>query len=294
MVVNHFKSKSCTDAAGADLDQGDGQGCYNPRRIDQARQLLAFIGQVRSAAGDDDVVVIGDLNSYGKEDPIAQLTQAGFIDQLAAREASPYSYVFDGETGYLDHALTSASLNRQLAGVGHWHINADEPSFIDYNLEFKQPACAACEPDLYSATPYRSSDHDPVIVGLQLVRKLEGTGGRDTLTGTPGDDVIAGGDGADTLTGGAGADTFVYRNLREAGDTITDFVPGTDRLHLGALLASLGYTGTQPLADGYLKLVSTAAGTSVQIDADGTAGSATAAAWLTGLSAAQMPSSSWM
>ncbi|WP_398310506.1 ExeM/NucH family extracellular endonuclease [Zoogloea sp.] len=276
VVVNHFKSKSCSDAAGADLDQGDGQGCYNARRIDQARQLLTFIGQVRTAAGDDDVVVIGDLNAYGKEDPVAQLTQAGFIDQLAAREANPYSYVFDGETGYLDHALTSASLNSQLAGVGHWHINADEPSFIDYNLEFKQPACAACEPDLYSATPYRSSDHDPVIVGLQLVRKLDGTGARDTLTGTPGDDLITGGDGADTLTGGAGADTFVYRSLREAGDTITDFVPGTDRLHLGALLASLGYTGTQPLADGYLKLVSTPAGTSVQIDADGKAGSAVA------------------
>ena len=163
-----------------------------------------------------------------------------------------------------------------MAGVGHWHINADEPSFIDYNLEFKQPACAACEPDLYSATPYRSSDHDPVIVGLQLVRKLNGAAGRDTLAGTPGDDLISGGDGADTLTGGAGADTFVYRSLREAGDTITDFVPGTDRLHLGALLASLGYTGTQPLTDGYLKLVSTPAGTSVQIDADGSAGSAVA------------------
>lgn len=276
VVVNHFKSKSCSDAAGADLDQGDGQGCYNARRIEQARQLLAFIGQVRTTAGDDDVVLIGDLNAYGKEDPIAQLTQAGFIDQLAAREANPYSYVFDGETGYLDHALTSASLGAQMAGVGHWHINADEPSFIDYNLEFKQPACAACEPDLYSATPYRSSDHDPVIVGLQLVRKLNGTAGRDTLAGTPGDDLISGGDGADTLTGGAGADTFVYRSLREAGDTITDFVPGTDRLHLGALLASLGYTGTQPLADGYLKLVSTPAGTSVQIDADGSAGSAVA------------------
>jgi hypothetical protein len=276
VVVNHFKSKSCSDAAGGDIDQNDGQGCYNARRIQQASQLLGFIEQVKASAGDTDVVVIGDLNAYGKEDPINALTGAGLVNQLATREANPYSYVFDGETGYLDHALTSASLNAQVAGVGHWHINADEPSFIDYNLEFKQPACPTCTPDLYTATPYRSSDHDPVIVGLQLVRKIEGSAGRDALTGTAGDDVIAGGDGADTLTGGAGADVFVYRSLREAGDTITDFAPGTDRIDLKALLLSIGYSGTNPVADGYIKLVSTTAGTSVQIDTDGTAGPAIA------------------
>jgi uncharacterized protein len=272
VVVNHFKSKSCTDASGGDLDQNDGQGCYNPRRIQQASQLLGFVEQVKTSAGDSDVVMIGDLNAYGKEDPINVLTAAGIVNQLATREANPYSYVFDGEIGYIDHALTTPSLDTQVTGVTHWHINADEPSFIDYNLEFKQPACAACEPDLYTATPYRSSDHDPVIVGLQLVRKMEGTSGRDALTGTAGDDVITGGDGADTLTGGAGADIFVYRNLREAGDTITDFVPGTDRIDLKALLLSIGYSGNNPVGDGYIKLVSTTAGTSVQIDTDGTAG----------------------
>ena len=276
VVVNHFKSKSCSDATGGDLDQNDGQGCFNARRLQQASQLLGFIEQVKTSAGDTDVVVIGDLNAYGKEDPINALTGAGLVNQLATREANPYSYVFDGETGYLDHALTSASLNTQVAGVGHWHINADEPYFIDYNLEFKQPACPTCTPDLYSATPYRSSDHDPVIIGLQLLKKLDGSTGRDALTGTAGDDVITGGDGADTLTGGAGADVFVYRSLREAGDTITDFAPGTDRVDLKALLLGIGYSGTNPVADGYLKLVSTTLGTSVQIDTDGTAGPAIA------------------
>ena len=88
--------------------------------------------------------------------------------------------------------------------------------------------------------------------------------------------MITGGDGADTLTGGAGADVFVYRSLREAGDTITDFAPGTDRVDLKALLLGIGYSGTNPVADGYLKLVSTTLGTSVQIDTDGTAGPAIA------------------
>ncbi|WP_079434045.1 ExeM/NucH family extracellular endonuclease [Zoogloea sp. LCSB751] len=269
VIVNHLKSKGCTDASGADLDQGDGQGCYNARRLQQAARLLSFVEQVKSKAGDDDVVLIGDMNAYGKEDPINALTAGGLVNQIAAYESNAYSYVFDGELGYIDHALTTASLTTQMGSVGHWHINADEPSFLDYNLEFKQPACPTCQPDLYSATPYRSSDHDPVVIGLQLVKKLDGTAGRDTLVGTPGDDVIVGGDGADTLTGGGGADVFVYRSLREAGDTITDFAPGSDRIDV----SQLGVTSDN-LGRGVLKLVQTAAGTSVQFDSDGDAGSA--------------------
>ncbi len=51
-----------------------------------------------------------------------------------------------------------------MAGVTIWHINADEPSVLDYNTEFKPQ-------DLYAPTPYRSSDHDPVVVGLRLGAK---------------------------------------------------------------------------------------------------------------------------
>jgi len=291
VVVNHFKSKSsCPTDSGADSDQGDGQGCWNARRTQQAQALVDFIS-TRLQPIDPDVLVIGDLNAYGKEDPIVELTALGFEDQVARFNTSgEYSYVFDGESGYLDHALASASLHAQVTGTNHWHINADEPSVIDYNLEYKQPACTSCGPDYYSASVYRSSDHDPVVLGLSLVKPLVGSAGRDTLTGTAGDDRITGGIGADVLTGGAGADTFVYQSLREGGDRITDFAPGVDHIDLSALLASIGYSGQNAVADGVVQLVDTTAGLALQVDTDGSVGPAQAhpLVVLTGMRAAQI------
>ncbi|MFN0160465.1 MAG: ExeM/NucH family extracellular endonuclease [Burkholderiales bacterium] len=162
VVVNHFKSKNCDGATGADVDQGDGQGCFNDRRRQQAAALAAFVTSLASSSGDPDVLVVGDLNAYALEDPVFDLTQAGLIDQLRRFHAGgTWSYVFDGEAGSLDHALATPTLSAQIAGAAHWAINADEPAVIDYNTEFKPQ-------DLYSATPYRSSDHDPVLIGLVL------------------------------------------------------------------------------------------------------------------------------
>jgi len=106
-----------------------------------------------------------------------------------------------------------------------------------------------------------------------MVKTISGTTGRDTLMGTSGDDVITGGIGADVLTGGAGADVFVFNSMRDAIDTITDFTPATDRIELTALLQSLGYAGSNPFADGYVRLAVVAGQVTLQIDADG-AGSA--------------------
>ncbi|WP_317201875.1 ExeM/NucH family extracellular endonuclease [Janthinobacterium sp.] len=166
LIVNHLKSKgSCPAGGGADADQGDGQACWNARRVEQAQRLVGgFVPQVVAAAGDPDVLIIGDLNSHGFEDPINALTARGFVNELerfVRPTGTPYSYVFDGESGYLDHALSSASLSRQVAGVAEWHINADEPSVIDYNTDGKPQ-------DLYNALPYRASDHDPVVISLDL------------------------------------------------------------------------------------------------------------------------------
>ncbi|MBA5637151.1 ExeM/NucH family extracellular endonuclease [Duganella sp. LX20W] len=166
LVVNHFKSKGgCPAGTGPDTDQGDSQGCWNATRIQQANRLLGtFVPQVVAAAGDPDVLLIGDFNSHGFEDPINAITATGFVNQLeryVRPNGMPYSFIFDSQSGYLDHALASPKLHGQVAGATEWHINADEPSVIDYNLDGKQQ-------DLYTAQPYRASDHDPVVISLNL------------------------------------------------------------------------------------------------------------------------------
>lgn len=164
VVVNHFKSKSsCPDsAADPNADQGDGQGCWNLKRVQQAQALLSFIAAAQQQVGDMDVLITGDLNAYAQEDPVQVLLAAGYVDLVDLYNEASYSYVFDGAAGYLDHALASPTLAAQSTGAAHWHINADEPSVIDYNTEFKPQ-------DLYAPDMYRASDHDPVVAGFDLL-----------------------------------------------------------------------------------------------------------------------------
>lgn len=268
VVVNHFKSKSCSDATGADLDAGDGQGCYNATRLAQAQRLRAWLSGLPGATGD--VLILGDLNAYAKEDPIVELTGNGYADQIGRFNSFGYGFVFDGAAGRLDHALASAPLVPKVTRALEWHINADEPSVIDYNTEFKQPLCATCGPDYYSATPYRSSDHDPVVVGLSIYRFVTGTPADDKrLSGTPGDDWFIGGTGVDRITTGTGADIVALQAFAEARDVVNDFVPGQDRIDLRGLLADIGYAGADPVADRVLRVIDGSGGAVVQIDADG-------------------------
>ena len=177
VLVNHFKSKGCDGATGPDLDQGDGQGCFNATRVEEAQALLGFIDDLQADTGDEDVLVIGDLNAYGQEDPILTLLDGGLTDLLVAHEDNPYSYVFDGQSGVLDHGLATGSLVHEVTGADVWHINADEPSVIDYNTEFKPQ-------DLYQPHVYRASDHDPVLLGIDLGRcDFEDSGTTRTLLG---------------------------------------------------------------------------------------------------------------
>lgn len=162
MVVNHLKSKGSCPSSASSLDQDLGQGCWNASRKVQATTLANWVSTLTTSSGETDVLMVGDFNSYLNEDPIKTLEAAGheeLIKRLPATER--YSYVFDGQSGVLDHAFASSSMGAQVSGVTVWHINADEPVVLDYNTEFKTQ-------DLYAATAYRSSDHDPVLVGLTL------------------------------------------------------------------------------------------------------------------------------
>lgn len=180
VVANHFKSKGCSGASGADADSGDGQSCFASRRNQQASRLLSWIdGTVIPAAGDPDVLLLGDFNSYARETPMTTLAGGGYVDLIADRLGpTAYSYLFDGQLGHLDYALANASLDEQVAGVAVWHINADEVPLFDYNDEIRdvgepdydeKPNGAALTPPrtlFEPASPYRVSDHDPVVVGL--------------------------------------------------------------------------------------------------------------------------------
>jgi len=166
LVVNHLKSKgSCPSSGAGNVDSDDGQSCWNATRVAQATRLVSyFIPQVVATAGDPDVIVVGDLNSYGHEDPIAYLTSNGFVNELERfirPRTIPYSYSFDGEAGYLDHALTTTSLSSQVVDATEWHNNADEPTAIDYNI-------GDTTTDYYTNNAFRASDHDPVVVSLNI------------------------------------------------------------------------------------------------------------------------------
>jgi uncharacterized protein len=266
VMVNHLKSKgSC--GSGLNADQGDLQGCHNQTRKDQAQRLLAWLPTVQATAQTQDVILVGDFNAYAKEDPMELLANGGLVDVIGLHDPEDYSYVFDAGAGRLDHGLGTASVAAKTVGATSWHINADEPEWTDYNTEDK-----AAGNDWYQPTVFRASDHDPMLIGLNIVKAFNGTGGRDTLVGSAGDDVITGGAGADTLTGGAGANQFVYSSMVDAGDVITDFKPGVDTLVLTQLLASTGIAAAAPLASGHVTCTANAAGAIIGIDTDGALG----------------------
>jgi len=167
VIVNHLKSKGsdCEDVGDPDLN--DGQGNCNVTRTSAMTALVKWLNNDPTQSSDTDYLIIGDLNSYAMEYPITVLKDAGYVDLLNKyRGDAAYSYVYYGEAGYLDHALASASLATQVTGVSDWHINSDEPLILDYNEEYKS---AGQLTDLYHPDQYRASDHDPVIIGLDLI-----------------------------------------------------------------------------------------------------------------------------
>ncbi|MDZ7346309.1 MAG: ExeM/NucH family extracellular endonuclease, partial [candidate division KSB1 bacterium] len=158
-VVNHFRSKK-GECAG-DPDLGDGQGACNQTRCRCTAALIDWLSTDPTGSGDPDFLIMGDLNAYAQEDPLKLLTTAGYRNEIDRFQgSSAYTYIYDSQAGCLDHALASPNLDLQITGLTIWHINADEAPELDYR--------SANPEGLFSESPFRSSDHDPVIVGLDL------------------------------------------------------------------------------------------------------------------------------
>jgi predicted extracellular nuclease len=167
LVVTHLRSKgSCGSATGDDQDLGDGQGCWNATRVNAVNSLLAWLNTNPTGVAESDYIVLGDMNAYGMEDPINAFKAAGLSHVMQDFHGNQtHSYIYQGESGSLDHAFASPSMNEKVLSITDWHINADEPKALDYNMEYKSDYQLS---NFYANDVYRTSDHDPIVISLDM------------------------------------------------------------------------------------------------------------------------------
>ncbi len=262
VAVNHLKSKGSACTSDGDPDTGDGQGNCNVTRTNAALALVDWLATDPTGSGDPDFLIMGDLNSYAMEDPIDAVkrgaddtanTSDDYVNLIAQYEGTyAYSYTFDGQAGYLDHALAINSLASQVTGATEWHINSDEPDVVDYDTTFKPPAQEA----LYEDNPYRSSDHDAALIGLNLtpppdttpptVTINQASGQSDPTSASPIDftvvftETVTGfATGDVTLSGTAGATTAVVTEIAP-NDGTTYNVAVSGMTGSGTVIATVG------------------------------------------------------
>lgn len=211
VVVNHFKSKGseCIEEwiAGVEgSEPEDLQGNCNNFRVSAAQAVGEALKDI-----DGDVLVMGDLNAYGMEDPLLTLTdyskekygrdiytaayttigagdlqvektqiQQGYgLHNLNTLLHGPdtFSYTYSGELGNLDHALASSSLAQKVVAIEDWHINSLESNLFEYSSKYTGDM-----PKYKDA--FSASDHDPVIIAIDLPdseMKIPKAGGRLTV-----------------------------------------------------------------------------------------------------------------
>lgn len=179
-TVLHLKSKGSGCGVGDD-DTTTGQGNCNLTRSLATKALMDWLAQDPTGSGDADVLILGDLNAYAMEDPVTTLKLGAddvaasaddFVDLLDGLD-NGYSYVFNGEIGSLQRFFANTELASRVSGVTAWHVNADEVNLLDYNDTIVDSGEASFEAKpsantLYNADAYRFSDHDPLLVGLNL------------------------------------------------------------------------------------------------------------------------------
>ena len=208
-----------------DLDQGDGQGFWNNTRTLAAEAMVDWLATDPTNSDDPDILIGGDTNTYANEDPLIAQEEAGYTP-LFPKES--YSFVFRGQQGSLDHVLANDSLLEQFEGATKWHTNVDEPNAFEYSQRFFNP------------DPFRSADHDPLLIGLNLTSEppvtpevpanVFGTPGNDRFDSElPGESGFVG--EAQNLFTGSGNDT-VDVSLADGGNRI-DLGSDNDTLFAG-------------------------------------------------------------
>lgn len=221
-VVNHFKSKGTEK----DPDQLDGQGRNQEARELASQQLVDWLNTDPTGSNDPDRLLLGDFNAYSQEDAITLIDDNGY-----EKVSSGLSYSFDGLWGSLDHAFASDSMTSQVTGSAKWAINAEEPAILDYNTVVRDRPVQ----DIYAPDAYRSSDHNPILIGLNLGPDIpddaiQGTSDTDFLRGTDESDVIYAFDGEDFIISRHGDDTI----FAGQGDDVILSGGGNDTIDAGA------------------------------------------------------------
>ncbi|WP_425890228.1 ExeM/NucH family extracellular endonuclease [Aeromonas veronii] len=192
LVVNHLKSKGsgCYENGDGKTEPADLQGKCTEFRVSAAKVLGEAVSKLPGQ-----VLLVGDFNSYAKEDPIRVLTDYNpatserkivsashtFIgdhsyEQLGREVTRSYglidlnvkfnkekaiSYSYEAELGTLDYALANPALATKVVAVADWHINSYESSLFEYVRGFTGDM-------IKSDNPFSASDHDPIIVDLRL------------------------------------------------------------------------------------------------------------------------------
>lgn len=129
----------------------------NSKRMVNVDSLLVLLDKIEKEQvfGDTDVLLVGDYNSYAYEQPIQTIVQAGYADMVMQYDSTGYSYVYHSEAGYLDRVFASPSMATQVKMVGAYHLNTD----YFYSRGYKRGL---------DNTMFRYSDHDPVLIRVQL------------------------------------------------------------------------------------------------------------------------------
>ncbi|MFQ6551803.1 ExeM/NucH family extracellular endonuclease [Aestuariibius insulae] len=158
--------------ADPNFDQGDGQGFWNAVRNDGSTELTEYLEDEYGTSDGANVLVLGDFNAYAQDDPTQTLRDVDLngdgsadyvdvIDEFAGGQEDAFSFIFDGQQGTLDQGFASAGLADNITGATEWHINAQEPDLLNYNSAFNDAG-------FYSDDVFAASDHDPLIIGLDL------------------------------------------------------------------------------------------------------------------------------